>query len=237
MEIEISQTSDGSDTIFRKDLKESYHSTFGAITESLHIFINSCFLQILQKFPDSSETPLRQISIPGAPLNILEIGFGTGLNALLTLIETEKIRRKTVYTSLEPNPLETVYWMGLNYPRQFNSKEYTSLFYKLHLTPWDQPDKICSHFVLDKKSCKLETYSPVENHFHGVYFDPFSPAVQPELWTEAIFQKLFTGMKPGGILITYSVKGAVVRACKAAGFYTEKLPGPPGKRHILQAIK
>ncbi len=237
MEIEISQTSDGSDTIFRKDLKESYHSTFGAVTESLHVFINSCFLQILQRFPDCSETSLRQKPIPGAPLNILEIGFGTGLNALLTLIEAEKTGRKTVYTSLEPYPLETFYWMGLNYPRQLNSDAYTSLFYKLHRTSWNQPNKISSHFVLDKKSGKLEAYSPKENHFHGVYFDPFSPAVQPELWTEAIFQKLFTGMKPGGILITYSVKGTVVRACKTAGFKTEKLPGPPGKRHILKAIK
>jgi len=234
MNLEISQTSDGSDTLFRKDLNEPYHSTFGAITESQHIFINGCFRETLHNFPldPSHQRPLQQNSI-----NILEIGFGTGLNALLTLIESEKAERKTIYSALEPYPLDRVYWSGLNYPRLLHPDHIAALFPTLHLASWGQPNEISPYFILDKQSTPLEKYIPQENHFHGIYFDPFSPGVQPELWTEPIFQKLFTGMKPGGTLITYSVKGSVVRTCKAVGFKTEKLPGPPGKRHILKAIK
>lgn len=222
--LEIINTRDGSDTIYNSDLGESYHSTFGAIQESSFIFIGQGLIPVVKTFDEG-------------PLQILEIGFGTGLNALLTQIEAERTGRKIIYTSIEAFPLPEEIWQRLNYPRQLCSIDYTAQFHNLHQASWDQPEEISPHFTLHKLVVKLEDYAPPDDVFHGVFFDAFSPAAQPELWNELFFRKIHTAMKPDGFFVTYSVKGTVVRALKSVGFTIEKLAGPPGKRHILRAKK
>ena len=125
----------------------------------------------------------------------------------------------------------------LNYPYRLGSEKYTPVFASLHLAPWNEPAVISSCFNLHKIVGRVETYRPGPGTLNLVYFDAFGPDAQPELWTGDIFRALYEGLQPGGILTTYSVKGTVVRALQAAGFKTEKLPGPPGKRHILRAVK
>lgn len=198
--------------------------------ESQHIFIETGLLHIIENFD-------AQRSNQAVVLNILEVGFGTGLNALLTLMEAEKRGIKIHYTTLEAFPLDENCWRALNYPQLFGSVDYSRVFAKIHLANWDEPSTISSNFNLHKIHMTLEAYRPSPGLYNLVYFDAFGPDAQPELWTGDIFNNLFTGMSDGGILVTYSVKGTVVRALRSAGFQTEKLPGPPGKRHILRAVK
>jgi tRNA U34 5-methylaminomethyl-2-thiouridine-forming methyltransferase MnmC len=228
--IEIVKTADGSDTIYLRDLEQHYHSTFGAVQESRHIFIETGFLQAIKKFHPG-------IGGEKKSLNILEIGFGTGLNALLTQAAAETLGIKVAYTSIEAFPLEEVYWRRLNHPHLPGSFDQATVFAKLHLAPWNIPEEISGHFTLHKIHCSLEEFIPGSPLFDLVYFDAFAPDAQPELWREKIFRNLCNGLSAGGLLVTYSVKGSVVRALRSAGFLTEKLPGPPGKRHILRAIK
>ena len=222
MSFQIIRTSDGSDTIYSSSVNENYHSSHGAVQESKHIFINA---------------GLRHVPRDGTILNILEVGFGTGLNALLTLIEAEILDRQVIYTSIEAFPLPCEIWRALNYPQMPGQVECTKIFSDLHLASWNRIVEISDLFRLHKIHKKLEDYQLHDREFDLVYFDAFSPAVQPELWTTGIFEKLFVAMKPDSILITYSAKGDVVRAMKSAGFQIEKIPGPPGKRHITRARK
>ncbi|MCX6241123.1 MAG: tRNA (5-methylaminomethyl-2-thiouridine)(34)-methyltransferase MnmD [Bacteroidetes bacterium] len=215
-------TEDSSHTILNTELNETYHSSHGAVQESRHVFIDAGFRQIV-KGKD--------------PFNVLEIGFGTGLNALLTLIEAEAVKKSVVYSAIEAYPLDQGTWTKLNYPGMLCPGEQTVFFEKIHLAGWGKEEKISSFFSLHKILMKLQDYSPFENHLDLIYFDAFSPAVQPELWTNEIFRKLFIAMKRGGVLTTYSVKGDVIRSMKAAGFIVEKIPGPPGKRQISRATK
>lgn len=228
MTLEIIRTSDGSDTIFHHELNQHYHSTFGAVQESRHIFIASGLITVIGNIPYNPDADC---------LNILEIGFGTGLNALLTLAEAETRGIKVHYVAVEASPLEESYWSALNYPRLFGSVDYTQVFSKLHHAAWNMPEAISPFFTLHKIQGTLEDYVPPDIAFNLVYFDAFGPDVQPSLWTENIFRRLFNGLSRGGILVTYSVKGTIRRAMCSAGFTTEKLPGPPGKRHILRATK
>ncbi len=215
-------TGDSSHTLLNTDLNESYHSTHGAIQESSHVFIDAGFMHVK--------------AIAGT-INVLEIGFGTGLNALLTQAEAETTGKHVIYTAIEAFPLGKEVWSELNYPRMLCSIDYSRTFEKLHLAEWGKTEVLSNFFHIHKIYSKLEDYSPEPGQFDLVYFDAFSPAVQPELWTAEIFMKLFRAMKPGAVLTTYSVKGDVVRSMKAAGFSTEKIPGPPGKRQITRAIK
>jgi tRNA U34 5-methylaminomethyl-2-thiouridine-forming methyltransferase MnmC len=215
-------TADGSHTLFHPVLNESYHSTYGAIRESQHVFIEAGF---------------RRIAFEVDRINILEVGFGTGLNTLLTQIEAETIGKTVEYTSIEAYPIGEEYWSQLNYPRILCSVDYTRIFENIHFAEWGQLREISRFFLLQKVHAKLEDYIPRPGYYDLVYFDAFSPDVQPELWTFEIFRKLCNSMKTGGILTTYSVKGDVTRALKAAGFRVEKIPGPPGKRQITRATK
>jgi tRNA U34 5-methylaminomethyl-2-thiouridine-forming methyltransferase MnmC len=230
MDPEKFRTSDGSDTLFRRDLNQHYHSTHGALQESRHIFIDAGFIYAIDRL--HPHLP-QQMEI----LHILEIGFGTGLNALLTLIEAEKRGIKVHYTTIEAFPLDKNCWQSLNYPLLFSPDDFTNTFNNLHLAGWDKPSMISPDFTLHKIQCELESYLPSISMFNLIYFDAFGPDAQPELWTDGIFQNLGNGLTRGGILVTYSVKGIVVRALRAAGLQTEKLAGPPGKRHILRAVK
>jgi tRNA U34 5-methylaminomethyl-2-thiouridine-forming methyltransferase MnmC len=211
-------TSDNSHTFFNEKTGEHYHSTFGAITESEHIFINA-----------GLDFRARKLS----EINILEVGFGTGLNALLACKYAVTNNIRINYFSLEAFPIQQEEAILLNYPLllEFSKDD----FRKMHENTEDKI-VINDHFTLGKKFAKLETLKLPENEFDVVFFDAFSPEVQPELWTEEIFEMIFKSMKPNGVLTTYSCKGIVKRALKFAGFKIEKIPGPPGKREFLRAV-
>lgn len=216
---QVVSTGDGSDTVFHPLTGEHYHSTFGAVTESMHIFIHHGYHDL----PDGID-----------PLHILEIGFGTGLNALLTFVEAEKQHRSIVYEALEPFPLPQKVVSHLNYPGILTGENLRDVFQHLHACPSGTKEQISPRFSLLKIAEKLEETTFPLHRYHLVYFDAFSPNVQPELWQPVVFQKIFAAMKEGGLLLTYCAKGTVSRGLKEAGFTVEKLPGPPGKRHILR---
>jgi tRNA U34 5-methylaminomethyl-2-thiouridine-forming methyltransferase MnmC len=212
-------TEDGSTTLFIPELNEHYHSTHGAVQESLHIFIREGY-DHLRTFPAC----------------ILEAGFGTGLNAFLTFLVSEKEGRSIHYTAIEKYPLEDHLVRFLNYPEKTDPAK-TEIFQTIHDAPWDRDIKISNHFILHKMKGDLREVRLKDTAYDLVYFDAFGPAVQPELWTETIFQRIHQSMKEGSCLVTYSVKGSVTRAMKTAGFRIEKLPGPPGKREMTRATK
>ena len=208
---EIYLTKDGSHTLLVPHLNEHYHSTYGAIQESRHIYIQNGLAEIQT-----------------SPISILEIGFGTGLNALLTQLENKKV----TYTALEPYPLTQ--WKLLNYPTQLHIEP--TLFHQLHLCEWEKPILLTSHFTLIKHKKTLQKFQAPQT-YDLIYFDAFNPKVAPDLWTLENFQKLYTWLNPSGILATYCAKGDVRRALTEAGFSVEKRQGPPGKTHITIAKK
>lgn len=213
-------TADGSHTLYVKNLGETYHSTNGAIQESKHIFINAGFNYL--KKPQ---------------LKILEVGFGTGLNAFLTLLECVKTKTKVDYTTIETFPLANKIIEQLNYTKELKSTlKETKLFHLLHQVAWERYQKITPNFQLNKIKVELNDYQTIEQ-FDLVYFDAFAPQVQPEMWTKPIFEKVYDLMSEGGILVTYCAKGSVKRTLIEVGFNIENLPGPSGKREITRAWK
>jgi len=220
--VEFVITGDGSHTLYVPGLEENYHSVFGAIAESRHIFI---------------EAGLKYVSRSSGKINILEVGFGTGLNALLTLLEAEKSGYNIDYTTIEPYPLTESVVSGLNYPDMLNNHDCQTLFYQLHSSSWNTKTILGKTFSITKMQIALQDFSPQSKTFDLVYFDAFGPDVQPEMWTQEMFDKIASGMKQGGVLVTYSTKGIVKRNLKQAGFSIEKLPGPKGKREILRATR
>jgi tRNA U34 5-methylaminomethyl-2-thiouridine-forming methyltransferase MnmC len=214
---EIVKTADGSDTLFVNALGEHYHSTHGAIQESKHIFIEAG----LQKCEQSS-------------IVIFEIGFGTGLNAYLTLLETIKTKKQVRYYTVEKYPLSPAIWTTLNYPEILPFDD-GSLFRQLHESEWNKEVKITEYFSIFKLPAGLSEVSfsslPL---FNLIYFDAFSPEKQPDLWEATVFIRIANHCQPGAILTTYCAKGVVRRSLKEAGFITERIPGPPGKREIIR---
>jgi tRNA U34 5-methylaminomethyl-2-thiouridine-forming methyltransferase MnmC len=222
LKTELVISEDGSHTLFVPQLNEHYHSTHGAIQESRHIFI---------------EAGLQKAVELNRKIKLLEVGFGTGLNALLTSLFAKRTGIEVDYIALEAYPLDKGILEQLNYCRLIEDREATMLFDRISKSEWDQSLPLSANFTLLKVHKMLQDYPFNDGPVHLVYFDAFSPDVQPELWSEGIFKKLFDHMVIGGILVTYSCKGVVKRALKSAGFLIEKLPGPPGKREILRAIK
>lgn len=216
---ELIQTADGSHTYYLPDLDETYHSKHGAIQEAYHVFIKSGLAALNTK-----------------DISILEIGFGTGLNCFITYLEALKKKQRIHYTAVEAFPIDVKDIQYLNYVSELNAKAYQAIFNRLHTADWNQKTKIDSHFFLEKKLLSFENISET-NQYHLIYFDAFGPRVQPELWTEAIFTKMYQALLPKGLLVTYSAKGSVRRAMLAVGFTVEKIPGPPGKREMLRAVK
>jgi tRNA U34 5-methylaminomethyl-2-thiouridine-forming methyltransferase MnmC len=219
---ELKVTGDGSHTLYIPSLNEHYHSVFGAIRESRHIFIDA---------------GLRALPADLPVIEILEIGFGTGLNALLTCLEARNSNLKVRYSSVEKWPLSPGMSSLLNFPDQINTHDAKDVFGKLHAAPWDEWVEISDYFSMRKILTDLIDYQPDKDAFNLIFFDAFGPDVQSEMWTEEVFTKMFSALKPGGILVTYSTKGTVKRNLKGAGFTIEKLPGPPGKREILRAFR
>jgi tRNA U34 5-methylaminomethyl-2-thiouridine-forming methyltransferase MnmC len=211
-------TSDGSHTIFVPELNEHYHSIYGAILESEHVYLRNGY----------------DFSICD-PVHIFEVGFGTGLNAFLTALRCMNDKKKVFYTAIEKYPLEENVTNLLNY-HQFKGKESKKIFDCISSSPWGEMQNICNNFNLMKIKGDLKTCE-LTGSFDLVYFDAFGPDKQPEMWTADIFNKISHIIKTNGIFITYSAKGDVKRKLKSAGFDVTLLAGPPGKRHIIRAIK
>ncbi len=228
MERTIIKTADGSHSLFVKHLNEHYHSIHGAIQESNHVFINSGLKHILSQ--------------QNRQLTILEIGFGTGLNALLTFIETYNLNIQINFSALEAYPLNTELTNKLNYIDLLNTElnkstmNLKTIFNQLHACEWDKPIEISDFFNIHKIKNTLQKIV-FDKKFDLIYFDAFGPAIQPEMWTEEIFNKIAEATKPNGCLVTYCAKGEVKRTLKKVGFTIESLQGPPGKREMIRAIK
>jgi len=210
-------TADGSHTFHVSDIDESYHSLHGAIQESLHVFIKEGFL-----------------FHPGRELRILETGFGTGLNAALTCMETGKTGKKIRYDSLELYPLAANEYSQLNYfEKGTRSRE---IFIRLHECEWNRSVNISPLFNIIKLQCNLVTCE-LPGKYELVYFDAFSPRAQPEQWRTEIFRKIHNAMTSGGVLVTYCASGKVRRNMEESGLLVQKIPGPPGKREMIRGVK
>ena len=216
MKREIMITSDGSTTIHLPDWNEQYHSKNGSINETYHVFINS---------------GLKQVN--SDKVSILEIGFGTGLNCFITYLEAKK---EIDYVGVEAYPVSAKEVEKLNFISVLKSEKDSAIFDEMHAVSWDRKHQITNSFSLLKRKQFFEDIEDKEA-FHLIYFDAFGARVQPELWTETIFTKMYTALKEEGVLVTYSAKGSVRRAMQAVGFIVERLPGPPGKREMLRGIK
>jgi tRNA U34 5-methylaminomethyl-2-thiouridine-forming methyltransferase MnmC len=227
MKREILLTSDGSTTIHLPDWNENYHSKHGAIQEAYHVFIKTGF----ELFCDSDENKNTQESI-----SILEIGFGTGLNAFITFLEGIKHDIKIEYVGVEAFPVVADEVQKLNYVSELKAAAHQTIFDKMHAVSWDEKHQISADFTLTKRKQFFNEIDD-ENRFNLLYFDAFGAEHQPELWTEAIFLKMFSALKNKGVLVTYCAKGSVRRAMQAVGFTVERLAGPPGKREMLRATK
>jgi tRNA U34 5-methylaminomethyl-2-thiouridine-forming methyltransferase MnmC len=213
---------DGSSSVFDTGLNEHFHSVHGAIQESAHIFIRAGLYNALEKFAD---------------LNILEVGFGTGLNALMTIADPMLTGRNINYVALEPIPLREEIAADLNYTNYTEYARFRKEFLKMHKQPANIPAFLSPLFLFSRMEVKLEDMQFKTEDFNLVFFDAFSPQVQPELWTTEIFSVIYRSMQTGGILVTYSCKGSVKRALKLAGFRVEQIAGPPGKREITRAFR
>lgn len=225
MKREIIITSDGSTTIHLPDWDEQYHSKHGAIQEAKHVFIKHG----LNHFCHSDEFAEHSRS----EVSILEIGFGTGLNCFITFLETDK---SINYVGVEAYPVSEEEIKKLNYVAELNAEKHQTIFDAIHSISWEEKHQILKDFSLTKRK---QFFSEIEdkNSFDIIYFDAFGARVQPELWTEAIFKKMYNALKLNGILVTYSAKGSVRRALQSVGFTVERLEGPPGKREMLRGIK
>ena len=219
MKREIIITSDGSTTIQLPEWNEQYHSIHGAIQEAQHVFIRSG----LKLFSNRE-------------LNILEIGFGTGLNCFITFLEAVKLDLKINYIGIEAYPVEQNEIKKLNYVEELKAESFSKEFSAMHTNDWNKNLVISNTFNLEKRK---QFFNEIEicNEIDLIYFDAFGARVQPELWTEAIFEKMFKALGSGGKLVTYSAKGSVRRAMQTVGFTIERLSGPPGKREMLRATK
>jgi tRNA U34 5-methylaminomethyl-2-thiouridine-forming methyltransferase MnmC len=224
----IITTADGSKTIQIEDWDEQYHSIHGAIQEANHVYLKHGLLFYFNSYvSEQSKKPLS--------INILEIGFGTGLNAFLTLIKAESLKQQINYVGVEAYPISNEEIEQLNYA-ELVEDNYKAQFNQLHDIAWESKQSITSNFHLEKQQ-KFFNDIKAKHQFDIIYFDAFGARVQPDLWTEDIFLLMFNALRDNGVLVTYSAKGSVRRAMQAVGFTVERLPGPPGKREMLRARK
>ena len=213
--VEFRETEDGSATLYHAVIGECYHSVHGAQQESRHIFIEAALHHVVLN-----------------KVRVFEVGFGTGLNALLTLQDAQQRDYHVTYHTIELYPLHTDVYEKLNYA----SAEHQLSFINLHACEWNKEVSVNSSFTFKKIQDSILNHQFTEL-YDVIFFDAFSPEKQPELWSDAVFQKMYDGLRSGGVLTTYCAKGDVRRSMMRAGFIVERLPGPPGKRHILRAVK
>lgn len=215
----LKTTADGSDTLFSAEMDESYHSVNGAAQESRHVFIEAGLHQLNKK-----------------TIKIFEVGFGTGLNALITWGEARKNNLQIVYDTIEAFPVSEALIDSLNY-KDLDPTLPTDAFQKLHQAQWNNREILdANQFSLLKVQGDFTRFDFVQK-YDLIYFDAFAPDKQPEMWEENMFRKIFAAMNDHGILVTYCAKGEVRRRMQRAGFQVERIPGPPGKREMLRAIK
>ena len=219
MKREIIITDDGSTTIRIPDWDENYHSTHGAIQEAKHVFIKNG-LDIF-KNQDS--------------ISILEIGFGTGLNTFITFLETAN-KEKVNYVGVEAYPISSEEIAQMNYVTELQATQYQVVFDKMHSCDWESQQKITDNFTLTKRKQFFQDIADKEQ-YDLIYFDAFGFPLQPELWSEAIFKKMYEALLPKGTLVTYACRSSIKNAMLSVGFSIEKLPGAPGKREMLRATK
>ena len=219
MEREIIRTKDGSTTIHIKDWDECYHSKHGAIQEAQHVFIKNG----LALYQNQS-------------VSILEIGFGTGLNAFITYLESKKLNLDIDYVGVEAYPVSISELSAMNYVSELNADDKNAIFNLFHESNWEEKVVIDPFFTLTKRQQFFEEINDFEQ-YDLIYFDAFGYRVQPDLWSTSIFEKMYTALRPGGKLVTYAARGVVKRSMIEVGFTVEKLPGPPGKREMFRATK
>lgn len=219
MEREIIKTHDGSTTIHLKEWDECYHSKFGAIQEANHVFIKNG-LNLFQN----------------KKISILEIGFGTGLNAFITFLESKKRSLDINYVGVEAYPISLTEVKAMNYVSELKAENETIIFEKMHNSNWEEKIDLCEAFTLTKRKQFFADIDDLDS-FDLIYFDAFGYRVQPELWSTAIFKKMYDSLKQSGILVTYAARGVVKRSMIEVGFTVEKLAGPPGKREMFRARK
>ena len=219
MKREIIITDDGSTTIRIPEWDENYHSTHGAIQEAKHVFIKNG-LDLFQN-QDS--------------ISILEIGFGTGLNAFITFLETTN-KEKVNYVGVEAYPISQEEIAQMNYVSELDSEMYQEIFDKMHSCDWENQETITENFLLTKRKRFFQDIED-KNQFDLIYFDAFGFPLQPELWSEAIFKKMYDALLSKGTLVTYACRSSIKNAMLSVGFSIEKLPGAPGKREMLRATK
>ena len=224
--VEVRRTADGSATLFVPSLNEHYHSQHGARQESAHVFVRHGLLPLLPAAAATSE-----------PLRILEIGLGTGLNALLTLEAAQAAGASIEYDGLETFPLPPAVVAALQPEWDERGTPIKELFAALHAAPWNALVQLLPGFQLRKVHQPLQEAALLASHYHLIYFDAFAPEKQPELWAEAVFAQLYAAAAPGAALVSYCAQGQFRRNLRAAGWLTERLPGPPGKREMTRAVK
>ena len=219
MKREIIQTHDGSTTIHIEEWDECYHSKFGAIQEAQHVFIKNGLILFEKK-----------------NVSILEIGFGTGLNAFITFLESQKLSQTIDYVGVEAYPISPEEVLLMNYVPALKAENESTIFEKMHQSSWEEQIILRNDFVFTKRNQFFQDIDDLEK-FDLIYFDAFGYRVQPDLWSTAIFQKMYAALKPNGILVTYAARGVIKRSMIAVGFTVEKLAGPPGKREMFRARK
>lgn len=221
--IELIVTGDGSHSLYLPELKETYHSTHGAMRESMHVFIRNG----LETLPQPC----------GQSLSILEVGLGTGLNALLTAQWAMEHSSTIHMISLEAFPVGADIWENLNYAAQTGHPEAGTWWKRIHQSPWDEEAKINDHFFLTKLQVRLEDFRSTGKTFDLVYYDAFAPNKQPEMWTPEVLGKATGTMKKGGILVTYCAQGQFRRDLRALGMDVQTVAGPPGKKEMTRAVR
>lgn len=225
---ELIKTKDGSNTIYIPDWNEHYHSKHGAVQEALHVFITNGLHKLKNK----------------SSIHILEYGFGTGLNFLLTLLISKQDNSEIFYTALEKYPLNIDDIKPLAYEKiltniipNSNKMEIYELLMKIHNLSWSDFEEVTEKVSLKKLEVDFKDFSEKSQSYDLVYFDAFGKRVQPELWTEDIFENIYNLLKPNGLFTTYACNGDTKRALIKVGFEVEKVPGPPGKREMINAWK
>ncbi len=223
-DLKIILTEDGSSSLINLELNETYHSIHGAIQESEHVFIkHGLAFFVRQKV--SKE------------ISIFEVGFGTGLNALLALKYAQENCIKIGYTTIEAFPVDPLLIRELNYPKILAFENSEKYFQQIHSAGWNKEEEIAAYFSVFKINMRIQSAQLLPENFDLVFFDAFAPDKQPEMWELTILQKITEAMKPNGIFVTYSAKGQLKRDLISLGLSVEKLPGPPGKREMTRAIK
>ena len=223
-DLKIILTEDGSSSLINLELNETYHSIHGAIQESEHVFIKHG-LAFFARQNTSKE------------ISIFEVGFGTGLNALLALKYAQENCIKIRYATIEAFPVDPLLIRELNYPEILAFENSEKYFQKIHSVEWNKEEEITSYFSITKINEAIQSAQLQSESFDVIFFDAFAPDKQPEIWKLIILQKTAMAMKPKGIFVTYSAKGQLKRDLISLGLSVEKLPGPPGKREMTRAIK